>query len=225
VVAGCGGDGGEGNGGDGAQPTVVGTFVGEAPSVKGLIAINAETPDPGGERKVTVFACNAEKGPDALGAWFVGTTNSDSFNLTSSSPTLEGQQAEVAGTLSQEEASGTITFSAGFSEQRLDFTVAPARFPAGVYQATLKPSGNFAGSDAFGSGAGIEGEYSGFAAGAKVVKRFILSDGDVGRPNASKSTVPVSPGLFRTIETGSGPAIGRRISPNTSMFIEPIAAN
>ena len=219
VVAGCGGDGDGGNGGIGF-PTVVGNFVGEAPSVEGLIAIRAEAPDPSGERKVTVFACNAEKAPDALGAWFVGTTSSDSFNLTSSSPTLEGQEAEVSGTLSQEEASGTITFSGGFSEERLDFTVPLARFPASVYEATLKPSGTFAGNDRFGSAARIMGRYSGFAAGDRVVKRFVLSEGDVGRPYVRKSNVAVSPGLFRTIETGRA-SIGRRISPNTERFIDP----
>jgi hypothetical protein len=185
-----------------------------------LIAVSAEAPDSSGERKVTVYACNAEKAPDALGAWFVGTTNSDSFDLTSSSPTLEGQQAEVSGTLSQEEASGTITFRTGFSKQRLDFTVSLARFPAGVYEATLKSSGTFAGNETFGSGAGIEGAYSGFAAGDKVVKRFVLSDGTRSKNVVRQNGVRVSPGLFRAIETGSG-SIGRRISPNTSMFADP----
>jgi hypothetical protein len=199
-------------------PTVVGTFVGEAPSVEGLIAVSAEAPDPSGERKVTVYACNAEDAPDALGAWFVGTSSSDSFNLTASPPTLEGQQAEVAGTLSQEEASGTISFSAGFSEQQFDFTVPLGRFPAGVYEATLEPSGAFAGKDLFGSGVGVEGVYSGFGAGDKVVKRFVRPDGreEVVRQNG----VRVSPGLFRAIETGSG-SIGREISPNTHRFGGP----
>jgi hypothetical protein len=185
-----------------------------------LIAVSAEAPDSSGERKVTIYACNAEKAPDALGAWFVGTSSSDSFNLTSSSPTLEGQQAEISGTLSQEEASGTITFSAGFSKQRLDFTVPLARFPAGVYEATLKSSGTFAGNETFGSGAGIEGEYSGFAAGDKVVKRFVLSDGTRSKAVVRQNGVRVSPGLFRAIETGSG-SIGRKISPNTRMFADP----
>jgi hypothetical protein len=220
MVAGCGGDGDGGAAEPAPSPTVVGNFVGEAPSVEGLIAIRAEAPDLAGKRTVTIFACNAEKAPDALGAWFVGTTSSDSFKLTSSSPTLEGQQAEVSGTLSQEEASGTITFSAGFSKQRLDFAVPLARFPASVYEATLKPSGAFAGKDTFGSAARIEGEYSGFAAGDEVVKRFVLSEGDVGERYVRKSTVPVSPGLFRAIETGSG-SIGRMISPKTSMFTDP----
>jgi hypothetical protein len=219
-VAGCGGDGGEENGGDGALPTVVGTFVGEAPSVEGLIAVSAEAPDSSGERKVTVYACNAEKAPDALGTWFVGTSSSDSFNLTSSSPSLEGQQAEVTGTLSQEEASGTISFSAGFSKQRLDFTVPLARFPAGVYEITLKPSGAFAGNDLFGSGAGVEGEYSGFAPGDKAVKRFVLSDGTSREDVVRENSVRVSPGLFRAVETGST-SIGRKISPNTNLFVDP----
>lgn len=219
AVGGCGGDG-DGKTETPAGPTVVGNFVGEAPSVEGLIAIRAEAPDPAGERKVTVYACNAERGADALGAWFVGTTNSDSFDLTSSAPTLEGQQAEVSGSLSQTEASGTITFSTGFSKQRLDFAVPLARFPASVYEATLKPSGAFAGIDRFGSAARIEGEYSGFAAGDKVVKRFVRSEGDLGEHYVRKNTVPVSPGLFRAIETSSG-SIGRKISRKTSTFTDP----
>jgi hypothetical protein len=218
-VVGCGGD----RNGDTdmlATATVVGNFVGEAPSVEGLIAIRAEAPDPAGQRKVTVYACNAEKGPDALGAWFVGTTNGDSFDLTSSAPTLQGQQAEVSGTLSQEEASGTITFNAGFSKQRLDFAVPLARFPASVYEATLKPSGAFAGIDRFGSAARIEGEYLGFAAGDKVAKRFVLSEGDVGERYVRTNTVPVNPGLFRAIETGRS-SIGRKISPKTGTLTDP----
>jgi hypothetical protein len=218
-VGGCGGDGGEGNETDGV-PTVVGNFVGEAPSVEGLIAIRAEAPGPSGERKVTVYVCNAEKAPDALGAWFAGTSSSDSFNLSSSAPTLEGQEAEVTGTLTQEEASGTVTFSAGFSEQQFDFTIPLARFPASVYEATLKPSGTFAGKDTFGSAARVEGKYSGFAAGDKVVKRFVLSEGDIGRPYVRKSIVPVSAGLFRAIETGSS-SIGRKISPDTNLLTDP----
>ena len=220
MFAGCGGEGGKGNSGEGvAAPTVVGTFVGEAPRVEAFVAVNAEAPDASGEREVTVYACNAKEGPEALGVWFVGTAG-DSFDLTSSSPTLEGQQAEVTGTLSQEEASGTISFSAGFSEQRLDFAVPLARFPAGVYEATLKPSGAFAGNDLFGSGAGIEGEYSGFATGDKIVKRFVLSDGSSRKDVVRQSGAPVSPGLFRVIETGSA-SIGRKFSPKTSTFVDP----
>jgi hypothetical protein len=224
VLAGCGGDGGEGNGGEGnggegAAPTVTGTFVGEAPSVGALVAVDAEAPDPSGKREVTVYVCNAKQGPEALGAWFVGTAG-DSFNLSSSPPTLEGQEAEVTGDLSQDEASGTISFSAGFSEQRLDFTIQLARFPAGVYEPTLKPSGAFAGNDLFGSGAGIEGEYSGFATGDKVVKRFVLSDGTSRKDVVRQSGARVSPGLFRVIETGSA-SIGRKISPSTGMFVDP----
>lgn len=217
MLAGCGGDGGEGNGGDVAAPTVVGTFVGEAPSADALVAVSAEVPDPSGERKVTVFACNAKKGPEALGVWFAGASG-DRFDLSSSAPTLEGQVAEVTGTLSQEEASGTISFSSGFSEQRLDFTVPLSRFPAGIYEATLRPSGRFAGEDVAGSGVRVVGEFSGLAARDRVAKSFVRADGreDFVRQLGGR----VSPGLFRVIESGSA-SIGRKISPSTNLFVDP----
>jgi hypothetical protein len=217
MLAGCGGDGGGGNGGDGAAPTVVGTFVGEAPSVEALVAVSAEVPDPSGEREVTVFACNAKEGPEALGVWFAGTSG-DRFNLSSSPPTLEGQQAEVTGTLSQEEASGTISFSSGFSEQQLDFTVPLSRFPAGIYEATLRPSGRLAGEDVAGSGVRVVGEFSGFAAKDEVAKSFVRAD---GREDFVRQLgVRMSPGLFRVIESGSA-SIGRKVSPDTSLFADP----
>jgi hypothetical protein len=50
------------------------------------------------------------------------------------------------------------------------------RSPAGLGSRRWRRTA-FSGNDLFGSGAGVEGEYSGFAPGDKAVKRFVLSDG------------------------------------------------
>ncbi len=148
LVAGCAGPGQQQEEEKVALP-VAGHFVGDAtPSTARhtFVAILASSAEEGEDtREVRAYLCDGEQ----ISEWFRGSVTGDDLELTSE------DGAELQGTLTPDNAAGTITLNDGKS---LTFAAKPAAGPAGLYSLTISPDGTFNGISE--RGGRIEGEIS-----------------------------------------------------------------
>lgn len=157
LVIGCGG-GGSGSSGqeeEEGQPSsaqeeeglVVGEFVGEVPNTDAFLALIAEGPDnaqDAEERNIWAFLCDGKQ----LSEWFVGTTNGNSFQLTSSENSFQ-LQAD----LYPDNATGSILLP---SVENFGFQAPLAQGGSGFYPVSVPVLGGSFSTTSF-SGAQLEG--------------------------------------------------------------------
>lgn len=145
LLVGCGGGGGDGLP---SGAPISGDFVGAASTGDDFVAVLADPSGSGGpavtaERRVRGYFCGPTRAE-----WFTGTVAGNTVALTS----VRGH-ARLEASLRATGATGTVTLPDG---TQVDFSIAPARQGAGVYDITTEPDGRFSGLST--NGASVEGQ-------------------------------------------------------------------
>lgn len=190
-LAGCGDDDDDDGNNQAERPKpVAGTFVGKARASDAFVAVVAEPPAKGQDKRgITVFVCDAK----SLCEWFSGSASGNAV-------TLKAEGGEARATLGADVATGAVKPADG---ETVRYRAGSATATAGLYDLTVSANGRIRGASA--AGVGLKGRSTLPSEGNGSIE---LADGrrlkfDI-TSNSGDNPVRLAPGEMRLIVLQDG---------------------